>query len=193
MYTFTQHLIVCKFLKIWSICTVIKFLRIITFIQFAFTVCLLVPKMQNNINEVYTMNFQTFFVWALLLIVHTWNSNPLRSNLLLLQCTRCTIQTTSRRPLKVLLCERVNDLRHSLFHLLNSLITATSELRELSKVTEIKVQTIERLRNCLVAHLGQIVYAKDGVVDWCIVLLEMPLTWFEECWSLSTESLPELP
>ena len=28
---------------------------------------------------------------------------------------------------------------------------------------------------------------------WCIVLVEMPLTWFEECWPLPTESLPELP
>ena len=33
-------------------------------------------------------------------------------------------------PMEVLLCEHVNDLRHSLFHLLNSLITTASELRE---------------------------------------------------------------
>ena len=33
-------------------------------------------------------------------------------------------------PMEVLLCERVNDLRHSLFHLLNYLITLASELRE---------------------------------------------------------------
>ena len=37
-------------------------------------------------------------------------------------------------PMEVLLCERVNDLRHSLFHLLNCLITTASkfflELRE---------------------------------------------------------------
>ena len=39
-----------------------------------------------------------FFVWALLLIVHTWNSSPLRSNLLRLQCTCCTIPTASGRP-----------------------------------------------------------------------------------------------
>ena len=32
--------------------------------------------------------------------------------------------------MEVLLCERVNDLRHSLFHLLNCLITKASELRE---------------------------------------------------------------
>ena len=37
-------------------------------------------------------------------------------------------------PMEVLLCERVNDLRHSFFHLLNCLITTASkfffELRE---------------------------------------------------------------
>ena len=33
-------------------------------------------------------------------------------------------------PMEVLLCERVNDLRHSLFHLLNCLRTTASELRE---------------------------------------------------------------
>ena len=88
--------------------------------------------------------------------------------------------------MKVLLCERVNDLHHSLFHLLNCLIMA-------AKVTGSKVWTIRRVRNCLDAHLGQIVCDKDGVVDWCIVLEEMPQTRFEECWPLPTEFLPELP
>ena len=41
--------------------------------------------------------FPDFFEWALLLIVHTWNSSPLRTNLLRLQCT-CIIPTTSGRP-----------------------------------------------------------------------------------------------
>ena len=41
--------------------------------------------------------FPDFFVWALLLIVHTWNSHPLWSNLLQLHCT-FTIPTTSGRP-----------------------------------------------------------------------------------------------
>ena len=95
--------------------------------------------------------------------------------------------------MEVLLCERVNDLRHSRFHLLNYLITTASELREQPKVTGSKVWTIGRLRNCLDVHLGQIVCDKDGVVNWCIVLVEMPLTRFEECWPLPTESLPELP
>ena len=35
--------------------------------------------------------------------------------------------------MEVLLCERVNDLRHSLAHLLNCLITTSSELREKTK------------------------------------------------------------
>ena len=47
------------------------------------------------------------------------------------------------------------------------------------------------MRNCLDTHLGQNVYDNDGVVDWCIILVEMPLTRFEECWPLPTESLPE--
>ena len=33
-------------------------------------------------------------------------------------------------PMEVFLCERVNDLRHSLFHPLNWLITTASEFRE---------------------------------------------------------------
>ena len=80
----------------------------------------------------------------------------------------------------VLLCERVNDLRHSLFHLFNCLITTTFELRELAKVTGSKVWTIGRVRNCVDAHHGQIVCDKDGVVDWCIVLVVMPLSRFGE-------------
>ena len=41
--------------------------------------------------------FPDFFVWALLMIVHTGNSSSLRSNLLRLQCTY-TVPTTSGRP-----------------------------------------------------------------------------------------------
>ena len=78
--------------------------------------------------------------------------------------------------MEVLLSERVNDLSHSLFHLLNCLITTVSELRELPKITGGKVWTIGRLRNCLDGHLGQIVCDKDGVADWCIVPVEMQLT-----------------
>ena len=49
------------------------------------------------IYMLHTISFQTFFVWALLLIVHTWNSSSLRSNLLRLQCTCSTVPTTSGR------------------------------------------------------------------------------------------------
>ena len=80
--------------------------------------------------EMHTISFQSFFVWALLLIVHTWKLSPLRSNLLWLQCTCSTVPTTYRRPHESALCERGNNLRHSLFHLLNCLITTASELRE---------------------------------------------------------------
>ena len=46
----------------------------------------------------HSISFQTFFVWALLLIVHTWNSSPLWRNLLQQQCTCCNVPTTSGRP-----------------------------------------------------------------------------------------------
>ena len=81
--------------------------------------------------EVHTISFQTFFIWAPLLIVHTWNSSPLRNNFLGLQCTCSTVPIISGRPhgsLLVWVC--VNDLCHSLFYLLNYLITTGSELRE---------------------------------------------------------------
>ena len=37
-------------------------------------------------------------MWAFLLVVHTWNSSTLRSNLLRLQFTCCTVPTTSGTP-----------------------------------------------------------------------------------------------
>ena len=45
----------------------------------------------------HTISFQTFFVWALLLIIHTWNFRTLRKNLRL-QCTCCTVPTPSGTP-----------------------------------------------------------------------------------------------
>ena len=48
--------------------------------------------------EEHTICFQTFSVWALLLRIHTWNSSPLRSHPLRLQCTCCIVPTTSGRP-----------------------------------------------------------------------------------------------
>ena len=49
------------------------------------------------------------------------------------------------------------------------------------------------VQHSLVKWLIQLLNYKDGVVDWCIVLVEIPLTRFEECWPLPTKSLPELP
>ena len=40
------------------------------------------------------------------------------------------LQQLLEGPMEVLSCERVNDLCHSLFHLLNCLITTASEFRE---------------------------------------------------------------
>ena len=55
----------------------------------------------THIYEVNTIRFQTFFVWALLLIVHTWNTSPLRRSLLRLQCTCCTVSNNfSKDPWK---------------------------------------------------------------------------------------------
>ena len=50
------------------------------------------------IYEVHTISFQTFFVWALLLVVHSWNSSTIRSNLLRQHYTCFTVPTTSARP-----------------------------------------------------------------------------------------------
>ena len=68
--------------------------------------------------------------------------------------------------MEVLLSERVNDLCHSLFHLLNCLITTASDLREYPKVAGSKVWTIGMVRNCLDAHLGQI--------EWSCGLVHCP-------------------
>ena len=131
-----------------------------------------------------TISFKTFFVWALLLIVNTWNSRPLRSNLLWLQCTFYNLPTTSGRPHGnplVWACQWPSSQPLSspqLSH--NDSLWAYG----ISKVTGSKVWTIGRMRNYLDVHFAQTVCDKDGVVDWCIVLVEIPLTRFEECWPL---------
>ena len=110
-------------------------------------------------------NFYDFrFKWTATAGIGIHPTKPWLSRLVIFKNAILTWGLLLEGPMEVLLCERVNDLRHSLFHLLNCLITT-----------------------------GQIVCDKDGIVDWCIVLLEMPLTPFEECWPLPTESLTELP
>ena len=139
--------------------------------------------------EVHTISFKSFFVGALSLIVHTWNSS-LYFEVISSGCNALVVpfQQLPEGPIEVLLY----DLRHSLFYLLNCLITTASELKELAKVTESKVWTIGRLRNCLDAHLGKISWQ-----GWSCGLVhcqkEMPLTRFDECWPLPKKSLPELP
>ena len=123
-----------------------------------------------NIRGAYN-KFPDFFIWALLLIVHTWNSSPLRCNLLRLQCTCCTIPTTSGTPHGIPLvwaCQWPSSQP------LSSLQLSHNELMEWAKVTESKVWAIGSVRNCPDAHLAQIVCDKDGVV-------EMPRIWFEKC------------
>ena len=115
-----------------------------------------------------TIGFQTFIAWALLLIVHTWKSSPLRSNLLRLQCT-CTVPTTSGRPHGsplVWACQWPSSQPLS-----SPQLSHNASLWGWGKKQKSQGA---RLRNSLDAHIGQIVCDKDGVVDWCIVLLEMP-------------------
>ena len=74
--------------------TVVLFLHI--FVQYNISLSLYI-YIYIYIYEDHKISFQTFSVWALLLIVKAWNSSPLRSNLLLLQCTCCTVPKTSGR------------------------------------------------------------------------------------------------
>ena len=136
------------------------------------------------IYEDHWICFQTFIVWALLLIIHTWNSSPLRSNLLWLQCTCCTVPSIFGKshgsPL-VWACQWP-----SLQPLSSPQLSHNDSLWALGIIKSHREQgqIIGRLMNWLDSHLAQIVHDKDGVVDWCIVLVEMPLTRFEECWPL---------
>ena len=98
--------------------------------------------------------FPDFFRMGILMIVQTWNSSPLRSNLLRLQWT-CTVQQLLEGIMDVLLYERVNDLRHSLFHLLNCFIMTASEPK---------------------SHREQgLDYREDEEVLWC-------LSWSNSLW-----------
>ena len=87
-----------------------------------------------------------FFVWPLLLIVHTGNSSPFRSNLLRQQCIVVPFQQLLKGPMEVNLCERVNDFRHSLFHLFNCLITTASEHIVLLKCLYVQIAFLKFTR-----------------------------------------------
>ena len=145
---------------------------------------MLIPIIRGSLNK-----FPAFFVWAFLLIVHAWNSSPLRSNLLWLQCT-CTVPTTAGRlhgsPL-VWACQWPSSQP------LSSPQLSHNDSLWAEGITKSHTEQGLDYRDSLDAHLSQIVCDTERVVDWCIVLVEMPLTLFEECWLLPTESLPELP
>ena len=102
--------------------------------------------------------------------------------------------------MEVLLCKRVNDLRHSLFHLINCLITTASELRGWPKVTGSKVSTIGRVWSnsrwqrwsCGLVHcpggnatdlIWRVLVSSDGISSWTplnnnIVTLTLTLTFW---------------
>ena len=61
----------------------------------------------------HTISFQTFFVWALLLIVHAWNSGPFEVISSGCNALVAPFQQLLEGPIEVLLHERVSDLRHS--------------------------------------------------------------------------------
>ena len=73
---------------------------------------------------VHTISFQTFLVLA--------RETLVPFEVIFSGCNALVVpfQQLLKGPMAVLLCERVNDLCHSLFHLLNCLITTASELRE---------------------------------------------------------------
>ena len=80
------------------------------------------------IYEVHTISFQTFFVWALLFYT---DETLVPFEVISSGCNALVVALQLLEGLmEVPLCERVNDLRHSLFRSLNCLITTASELRE---------------------------------------------------------------
>ena len=143
--------------------------------------------------EVHMISFQTFFRMDTFIDSTHMKFYLLRSNLLRLQCTCSTVPTTSERPHRrplVWACQWPSSQPLSSPQLSHN---DSLWFKGITKSHKGKVSTIGRLRNCLADHLGQIVCDKDGGVDWCIILVEMLQTRFEDCWPLPTESLPELP
>ena len=174
-----------------------------------------------TVYEVHTISFQTFVVWALLLIVHTWNSSPLRSNLIRLQCTCCTVLTTSSRPHRSLLvwaCQWPSSQPLSSPHLSHNdsfwaLGITKSHMEQVLDYMEVEElswcpscsNSLWQGWSCGLVHcpggnatdpIWRVQTSSNGISSWnpwCIVLVEMLLTLFEECRPLPTESLPEIP
>ena len=86
--------------------------------------------------------------------------------------------------MEVLLCERVNDLRHSLFHLLNCLLTTASKFFSLSlginqksqgRVLELK--TLKRVNKIIIMQeLEHIVFSLVRI--YSIRYMTKILVWF---------------
>ena len=152
------------------------------------------PKVFQVISyEVYTISFQTFFVWALLLIVHTWNSSLLRNDLLRLQCTCCNLPTISGglhgSPL-VWACQWSSSQPLS-----SPQLSDNGSLWAKGKTKSHREQGLdyrdgEELSWC--PSGSNIVWP-----EWSCGLVHCPggmsLTRFQECWPPPTESLPGLP
>ena len=66
---------------------------VLIYLSFSLSLSLYIYIYEGSLDK-----FPDFFRKGTLLIVHTWNSSPLQSNLLRLQCTCCTVPTTSGRP-----------------------------------------------------------------------------------------------
>ena len=116
--------------------------------------------------EVHTISFHTFFVWALLLIVNTWNSCPLRNYLLRLQCTCCTVPTTSRTPHGsplVWACQWPPSQP------LSSPQLSRNDSLWAKEITKSHREQSLDYRDGVDAYFGQIVGDKDGVVWFGLV------------------------
>ena len=74
------HIYLSVYLSICSSIYLFKSVHI--YLSIYLSIYLMSIILRGSLNK-----FPDFFVWALLLIVHPWNSSPLRSNLLRLQCT----------------------------------------------------------------------------------------------------------
>ena len=146
-----------------------------------------------DIRGVYDNFPDFFFVWALLLIVHSWNSSPLRSNHLRLQCTCCTVPTTSGRPHGsplVWACQWLSSQPLSSPQLSHNDspwaygITKTQWEQGLDYREAEELSWCPSWSNSLWQGWGCEPFYCPG---------ENSQTRFEECWTLPTESLPELP
>ena len=122
-----------------------------------------------------------FFIWALLLIVHTWKFSPLRSNLLQLQCTCCTVPTASGRPHGSPLVRAC--------HWPSSQLLSSPQLSHNDSLWALGITKSHREQGLDYREGEELSWCPSWSVDWCIVLVEMPLTRFEEYSPLPTNLL----